>query len=229
MKSKTSSFFWPSFTDLMTSLFFIMLVLFVLVFVRQQNQIKGLKRKLAIVDAVDENLRPLKNDTSFFKYEEEYKRYKLAFDIKFKIAEYSILQPGVKYLEPLDNTNPTLLRGKIINAGVKLQTIIKGLYKSKLTNIKLQNVSYILVIAGYASRDKTGEISNYELSYKRALSLWQFWKDNGIDFEDSKYNGLIDLQISGNGWGGIGRLPDKQERDNQRFLIQIFPKIGDIK
>ena len=53
-----------------------------------------------------------------------------------------------------------------------------------------------------------------------------FWKNNGIDFEDSKYSELVDLQIAGNGWGGIGRTI--VEADNQRFLIQIFPKIGDI-
>ena len=94
---------------------------------------------------------------------------------------------------------------------------------------RFQNVSYILVFAGSAS--KTGvEDHNYELSYKRAWELWKYWKnDKLINFEDSKYNGLIDLQISGNGWGGIGRLPEEQEENNQRFLIQIFPKIGDIK
>ncbi len=52
-------------------------------------------------------------------------------------------------------------------------------------------------------------------------------EDEDVDFEAIEYNNLIDLQISGNGWGGVGRLEDDQ--DNQRFLIQIFPKIGDIK
>lgn len=60
MNSKKTDFFWPSYTDLMTSLFFIMLVLFVLVFTKQSRQIKDLERQLAIVNAVDENLKPLK-------------------------------------------------------------------------------------------------------------------------------------------------------------------------
>lgn len=47
-------------------------------------------------------------------------------------------------------------------------------------------------------------------------------------FENAKiYEGLIDLQIAGNGWGGVGR--QQIEENNQRFLIQIFPKIGDTK
>jgi hypothetical protein len=54
----------------------------------------------------------------------------------------------------------------------------------------------------------------------------------GIDFEAKKYEGLIDLQIAGNGWGGVGRFERdpqnfmKNETKNQRFIIQIVPKIG---
>jgi len=75
-------------------------------------------------------------------------------------------------------------------------------------------------------------LSDYELSYKRAYNLWEYWKNIGIDFEADKYKGLIDLQISGNGWGGVGRYerdPEKfmkNESKNQRFIIQIIPKIG---
>ena len=57
--------------------------------------------------------------------------------------------------------------------------------------------------------------------------MWNYWLSKGINFEDNEYKGLIDLQISGNGWGGVGREPI--EDNNQRFLIQIFPKIGEIK
>ncbi len=83
------------------------------------------------------------------------------------------------------------------------------------------------MIAGYASKYGQEE-HNYLLSYKRALSLWKHWRINGVDFEGKEYSDLIDLQISGNGWGGVGRVQDN-EYNNQRFLIQIFPKIGDIK
>jgi hypothetical protein len=78
-----------------------------------------------------------------------------------------------------------------------------------------------------------GEDQDYLRSYDRAYSLWLHWKNIGIDFEDKKYKGLIDLQIAGNGWGGVGRFQyDPQdhfinEAKNQRFIIQIVPKIGD--
>ncbi len=41
MKSARTDSFWPSYTDLMTSLFFVMLVLFILVFARQHQTITG--------------------------------------------------------------------------------------------------------------------------------------------------------------------------------------------
>lgn len=213
MKAKSKDFFWPSYTDLMTSLFFIMLVLFVLVFVKQQRQIKDLERQIAIVNAVDENLKPLKSDTSLFTYEEQYKRFKLSFVVKFLPDKFKISGTDLEQY-PITINN-------IDKAGVKLKSVIDA-----LKDAKLKNVSYILVIAGSAS--KTGlEDHNYELSYQRALSLRNYWRSKGIDFEAPEYNDLIDLQLSGNGWGGIGR--ELNDADNQRFLIEIFPKIGDIK
>jgi len=218
MKAKTKDFFWPSYTDLMTSLFFIMLVLFVLVFVKQQRQIKDLERQLAIVNAVDENLKPLKSDTTLFTYEEQYKRFKLSFEVKF--------HPDKSQISATDLELYSITVNNIDKAGTKLKSIIDALKQSKDSDSKLKDVSYILVIAGYAS--KTGEENhNYELSYQRALSLRNYWRSKSIDFEAPEYNNLIDLQLSGNGWGGIGR--QNNEPDNQRFLIQIFPKIGDIK
>jgi outer membrane protein OmpA-like peptidoglycan-associated protein len=218
MNSKKTDFFWPSYTDLMTSLFFVMLVLYVLTYIRLNTTIKLQKEKLAIIETVEQNLKPLKSDSSLFKYEKDYKRFKLAFDVKFVNDKAGINE---NELEDFDN-----VMIKINLAGQKLRQIIDTLKKHKITDAKQRNVSYILVIAGYASR--YGEENyNYNLSYTRALNLMNHWKSIGINFEAREYNDLIDLQIAGNGWGGVGRAPN--EYGNQRFLIQIFPKIGDIQ
>ncbi len=221
MKPARTDDFWPSYTDLMTSLFFVMLVLFILVFARQHQTIQDLRRKLAIINAVEGTLRPLKGDSTLFRYEEQYKRFKLAFEVRFMNDSFEIRPPG---LERFDETV-----GQLDQAGLRLKAVIDTLKKRKegSDSAVLRDVSYILVIAGYASRSgKEGH--NDELSYRRALSLRNYWRDkDNIDFESRNYKGLIDLQISGNGWGGVGRL--RNEQDNQRFLIQIFPKIGDIK
>ncbi|MBC9934188.1 OmpA family protein [Chitinophaga qingshengii] len=223
MKPDKNDFFWPSYTDLMTSLFFIMLVLYVLTYVRLDSTIKVQEKQLQIVKTVQGNLKPLREDTTQFKYEDAHKRYKLAFDVKFVKNKFGI---NANELEEYEGTIQ-----KIDGAGQKLKAVIDSLQAAKLEAIQsnkeeLKNMSYILVIAGYASR--TGdEYHNYQLSYERALSLWRHWRDKGINFEAEKYKGLIDLQIAGNGWGGVGR--EKDEIANQRFLIQIFPKIPDLE
>ena len=236
MKSNNSGFFWPSYADLMTSLFFIMLVLYVLTFLmlkkKDQEQaldIANLKHKLEVYDQVESNLMPLKNDTLLFHYEEEYKRFTLAFDVHFESGKYNIIEGE------LDSFTTT--SSKIKEVGIQLSETIDLLAKNKLANESMKNVSYLIIISGYASRSSSPnylshEIANYEISYKRALNLWLYWKNNGIDFEAKKYDGLIDLQIAGNGWGGVGRFPsstEEIERKNQRFIIQIVPKIGNTK
>jgi outer membrane protein OmpA-like peptidoglycan-associated protein len=218
MNTSKSDAFWPSYTDLMTSLFFVMLVLYILTYVRLNATIQLQANKLKIIETVEANLRPLKAETSLFIYEEQYKRFKLAFDVKFENDQYQLI-PGQLY-----NYEQTIKH--IDEAGLKLKSIIDHLKQERASDERLRRVSYVVVIAGYAS--KTGEeLHNYELSYKRALKLKDYWKSKGIDFEASEYEELVDLQIAGNGWGGIGRLP--LQADNQRFLIQIFPKIGDVK
>lgn len=218
MNTSKSDAFWPSYTDLMTSLFFIMLVLYILTYVRLNSTIQFQANKLKIIETVEENLRPLKRETSLFIYEEQYKRFKLAFDVKFGNNQY--------LLSPSELNNYTETIDRIDKAGLKLKMIIDHLKQERSSDERLKRVSYVVVIAGYASRSGE-ELHNYELSYKRALELKNYWKSKGIDFEAKEYQELVDLQIAGNGWGGIGRLP--MEVDNQRFLIQIFPKIGDVE
>ncbi len=228
MKGKSSGFFWPSFTDLMTSMFFIMLVLFVLSYARLKIKVEDLARKLKVYELVEQNLKPLKQDTLLFRYEENYKRFTLAFDVNFALSK-SRIQSG-------DLNNYDITASKIQSVGRQLQRTIDNLARNKANNPTMNNVSYLVIISGYASHLLAGsQVSDYELSYERAYNLWAYWKSIGIDFEDAKYRDLIDLQISGNGWGGVGRFerdPDnfmQNETKNQRFIIQIVPKIGDTQ
>jgi hypothetical protein len=225
------NFFWPSFTDLMTSLFFIMLVLYVLTYLLLKQEQKKLeqivevqKNKLAIIETVEENLKPLERDSTLFRYEEKYKRFSLAFDVQFNLA-------GVRI--PADLQNPMETEKKIDEAGRKLDEVITNLSLAKKNNPKLKNVSYLMIISGYAS-NLPGDMEHieYDRSYERAWYLWSYWKYHAHNFENNIYNGLIDLQIAGNGWGGVGRFSNNDlnmEKKNQRFVIQIIPKIGETK
>ena len=90
------------------------------------------------------------------------------------------------------------------------------------------DVRYLVVIEGMASND--GYRDNDVLSYARALSLYLLWRKNGISFESSQ----CEVQVAGSGTRGVGRYnsdfktPEDEAR-NQRIIIQIVPKIGNMK
>jgi len=229
---KKNNIFWISFSDLMTSLFFILLVAYVITYVDLMKKNKEiiedneeLQKKLRVYNLVEENLKPLKENTSLFQYEENYKRFTLGFRVAFGTGMYKIKDGE------LNNYDSTAI--KIRQVGRQLQYTIDKLIYEQRNSESMASVSYLVIIAGYASHLLNGEqIDDYELSYKRAYNLWNYWRSYGIDFESDKYKDIIDLQISGNGWGGVGRFPRDPENNmenetkNQRFIIQIIPKIG---
>ncbi len=203
MKGKSSSFFWPSFTDLMTSLFFIMLVLYVLTYVKLKNQQRATEEQLNKIKEIQSAVQELPSD--FFLYQPKYKRFSLNRQIQFSLGSSQIEPGDVRYL---------------LNVGFSIEKLIRKL-KARYTN---ENIQYLIVIEGMASKD--GYLFNDELSYKRALSLSHFWRENGIIFDPN----ICEVQIAGSGTGGVGRyLMKGEEYLNQRFLIQIVPKIGNIK
>jgi len=225
MKDKKNDFFWPSYTDLMTSMFFIMLVLYILSYSRLKIKVDDLDRKLKVFTMVEENLKPLKRDTTLFRYESKFKRYILAFDVEFGIGKHRFI--------PNELINYNISITKIDDVGFKLKSVIDSLNYKRKANPELKDVSYLLVISGYSSHlPLGGMVNDYVLSYMRALTLWDRWRFKGIDFEAKEYEGLIDLQIAGNGWGGVGRFKMdphnfyNNEVKNQRFIIQVIPKIN---
>jgi len=232
MSDGSEDFFWPSFTDLMTTLFFIVLVLYILTIALFKNAQYELKTRIAAQDAqlriirtVEENLKPLQKDSTTFIYDPKYKRYQLAFDVRFGISKKDISAAGIKdYGSTISQIN---------ELGYKLKTLVEGLRRQKLEDPNLANISYLMVVSGSAS-DLKGDDAyrNYLLSYERALALHLYWKDElKIDFDAPEYHDIIEFQISGLGIGGVGRIPGttvEEEKKNQRFLINVIPKIGDV-
>ncbi len=249
MKHDSSKLFWISYADLMTALFIIALALFVLSYrmfmIRQDllidtekelrvrsleldNQklaLEELKRKLSEREmfassliqqlnnervrllVMEEEYKKLQEiqkaienlDPRYFVYQEEYKRHILRTQVQFPKGQSVIGDP---YQEML------------INAGSALKGMIDNLEQG-------DNIKYLLVIEGMSSRDDYTR--NYELSYERALSLFRLWEQQGITFDPNR----VEVMISGSGEGGFGRDMVNEEK-NQRFLIQIIPKIGEL-
>lgn len=221
--------FWPSYVDLMTSLFFVMLVLFIVSYKLYTNKLTEIQQKTDEIrikaseaeklEEIRKTISQLMNDSTLFIYESEFKRYRLALDIQFRPGRFSI-----SHLD-IDNYDDTF--HKVIEIGERLKKVLDELIVKK-SEESFKNISYLLVISGRASKDNYSR--NYELSYNRALALYKFWKDNHIlDIDSNQYQQIIDFQISGVGVGGLGRFKDDEEYRNRGFFIQILPKIGEVK
>ncbi|WP_452602635.1 hypothetical protein [Pontimicrobium sp. MEBiC06410] len=202
MTGKNSGFFWPSFTDLMTSLFFIMLVLYVLTYLKLTNQQRATEQQLNKIKEIQAAVKELPQD--YFQYDSEYKRFSLVQNIEFERGQ-DIIKP--KYEQYL------------IDVGVSIKDLISNL-KSKYAQ---QDIKYVVIIEGMASNDNY--FDNYPLSYKRAWAVMKLWQRENVMPDQS----VCEVQVAGSGTGGIGRFPNNEEFKNQRILIQIVPKIGEIK
>lgn len=208
---KKESFFWTSYADLMTGLFFVMLVLFVLVIVLLHNKISEQDVKLEEFRKIEEIKKSINEiDSAYFKY---------SFKLKKHIFNVSVEYPRGHY-EVRDIKNFDSLKPKIEEAGRKIEEMIQ-----KFTTE--ENIQYLVIIEGQASKDSyhvNDYYNNNVLSYLRALKLKEFWESRGIRL------GRIancEIVVAGSGEGGVPR--DKNERNNQRFLIHIIPKTGEIK
>lgn len=211
---KKKDFFWISYADLMTSLFFVMLVLFVLFYTMQNSSISQLEdqKKQLQADSLElakikEIERALENiNPRYFIYKKEYKKHILNINVGFRT--------GSSNMYDMDEAT----RIEIRDAGSSLQHLMNSLP----TN---DNVKYLIVIEGQASRD--GASVNDDLSYNRAIALRNFWFGLNPNLNNVLPN--CEVIIAGSGQYGVPRqLPDIPPA-NQRFLITIIPKIGELK
>ncbi len=201
--SKKSNFFWASYADLMTSLFFIMLVLFVLVIAMMKRQQKVTEQQLESIVEVQAAVKELPE--KYFAYDRIYKRFSLIENIEFQTNTYFF-----------KNTKD---EEYLINVGKSIKNLIDNLGKK----YKDRDIRYIVLIEGMTSSDLYAK--NYELSYLRALAVKKLWDDNRIKLNPT----VCEIQITGSGTGGVGRFDKKNDRKNQRILIQVIPKIGNLK
>jgi outer membrane protein OmpA-like peptidoglycan-associated protein len=205
--AKKGNYFWASYSDLMTSLFFIMLVLFVLtitVLNRQQKLLKEQQEKLIVEAKAFNKIQELEKsiseiDSRWFEYNSEHKKHILKINVAFNRGSADM------------NNILRETQEKLLEAG---QGILR--FIDTVTN-QYKNAKYLLIIEGQASNDDYSR--NNELSYNRALSLKNFWKERNVAFSDN-----CEVIVAGSGVGGS--LRDSVESNNQRFLIHIILKPG---
>ncbi len=219
-KAKQKDPFWTSYSDLMTSLFFVMLVLFIICLIKVGGMNGELRKayKEAIADKQDlENILRLEDQFKVLSQSSslEYDSVKKMFYAK-DFQEKAIFYPD-------DDKIKKEYLGVVDTVGNDLLHILQSLNQNK-------DFNYQMVIEGNAAikwQDlKSGNfnpdnLDMYHLSYKRSLALYLYWKSKGIDFR--KYN--TEIIIAGSGFNGINR-DNKVEDYNKRFIIQIIPKIN---
>lgn len=206
INEKKKDFFWLSYSDLMTSLFFVMLVLFVLVFSMQNSVIKDLAAAKEELQRIKEIEKAVNNiDKRYFAYDTVNKKHILKMQFLYP--------PGISDINQIYPDK----RNELINAGLAIKSLI---LKFPLED----NIKYLVVVEGQASKDNwTG---NDILSYNRAQSLINLWAKSNIGLDKLKN---CELVIAGSGEKGMPRTQPDKPPANQRFLITIVPKIGELK
>lgn len=212
-KNKKESFFWTSYSDLMTSLFFVMLLLFILTIILLHKRMVQAQRGEAATKAQLEKITELENsikniDTVYFGYNNEYKTHVLRTKVKFEKGSAGFGDISEETKQELYAVRD-LLRDS-------LQSFVKS----------TPDASYLLIIEGQASADSY--VWNNELSYKRALSLFKFWFPDQKETNLRFYDLPCEVVIAGAGCME-GKPREAINEDNQRFLIRILPKPGIIK
>ena len=211
-KRKKESFFWTSYSDLMTSLFFVMLTLFILAIALLHGKVVDIEKERDATEAeltkIEEIRKAVQSiDPTYFDYNEEYKKHILKTIVKFK--------RGSSNINDIDQAT----KDELLAVRQSISNFLRELYE------KDQTASYLLVIEGQASRDNY-QLNN-QLSYERALSLFKFWFPDQVETTLQFENYPCEVVIAGAGCME-GKPRAMNNEDNQRFLIQIMPKPGII-
>ena len=223
---QSKDFFWPSYVDLMTALFLTMLVLFVLSYKQfrdKQGDLEKANQQLTVqlkekkkIDEIKEALKRLDN-SRYFIYNKDFKRYELSFDVIFDPSspvlkesyKPQLIQAGrflVRQLSSLNSRDST-----------QYLVVIEG--RTARYTTRLANGTY-----SYSSPQNYDGAATRQLSYLRALAVYQLWREAGVVFPAPRY----EVVPAGSGFGGVNRYHDAQEELNKRFIIQIQPKIGSL-
>lgn len=224
MRGKNRDSFWPSYVDVMTTLFAIMVVLFAVSYSRfriKEAELRQLADKYEEIKSIYDMVEKI--DSSYFEFNKEYVKHIFKIQVKYQPKEFDVHKLEADRYNKVEADS---LRSRIKEAGRVIESTISQLQESDSTK---QDIKYLVVIEGQASRIPFNDgpwKNNNTLSYLRALHLHQFWKDEAdIDFSNMK---KCELVISGSGEEGVPR-DSLVEENNQRFLIHIVPVIGNIK
>lgn len=187
---------WQSYADLMAGLVILFLIAAVGYLVSNDEG-----RKIKAIMAAQKELC---ENSEYFSYNEEFHSFECKVSVVFD--NWDIRRnprPQEKHW-----TIPSSNREALLRAGHELKGYIDRM-KSKY-----EDVEFEILIDGRISGNNDGP-GCQQLSYMRAYSLYELWKDATI-FDNTKDN----IHAAGSSSGGIGRYGDMRDRT---FIIQIIP------
>ncbi len=267
---KNKESFWPSYVDIMTTLFAVMLILFAVSYARfklKEGQLEMLVKDYKDIIDVYSKVDSI-DKSSYYAYDSLYLKHTITISIAYQDKEYDI------HKLKLDQNKEQILeanekRDSLKQAGILVQKIINELEQNSSTS---NNIKFLVVIEGQSSKIPfyDNEWKNNEtLSFLRAKYLKKFWTDpiskGGCGLfqktSENDINSKCEIIVAGSGEGGVPRhyytgddnpssfnpadekfssfdevKKNASEYDawrnveiqNQRFLINIIPIIGNI-
>lgn len=228
--------FWPSYVDIMTTLFAVMLVLFAVSFARfksKEVQLEGIVKEYkdiinvySTVDSIDKS--------GFYTYDSLYLKHTLTVNVAYQEKEYDISNK-LQY----DLTDPKKAnekRDSIKQAGRLVQETIKALEDSCSDNIK-----FLVVIEGQSSKIPFNDNdwqNNETLSFLRAKFLKKYWTDPvskggcGLFRRTSENDptSKCEIIVAGSGEGGVPRyyFKDGGNHVTQNPKLRKYASINDV-
>ena len=234
---KKDSIFWIGYSDLMTSLFFVMFVLFVVTIGyfkkeasdNQLTKVEAETEKEKTAKVLLEKESRIRELTMTVAQQEKLLNIEKQFE-PLATSDYFEYLPDCKKYIVKNFLNKELFEPykSFIKDEFKQETIQVGrAIKDFLEKLNQENptLSYLLVIEGNTANEPDRSLDQdnnygYKKSYERALAVYNLWLNNHIKLRE--YN--TEIMLCGSGFNGLCRDP-KLEGNNKRFSVQIIPKI----
>lgn len=200
--------FWVGYSDLMTSLFFVFLVMATALAL-------GFRYQASVYEADARELRRIRDvssvadrltDNGRFTYNATCDRYELAYEFQFPQFSADI---------------PDSAKSELLAAGAEIRDLLRTVEDTSEVRFKVLVEGRAAMYVEDDPRNFDREYNNKELSYRRALALWRLWRANDIELESE----TTEVLISGAGFDGACRYPRVrgEEGKNKRIIVQVVP------
>ena len=252
-KRRKIDLFWASYADLMTSLFFVMLILFVVSIViinittdNAAEKIKSYEGQLSLLEKENRGLKSelttneerigILQDTiaSFRVREEDYQKLLNLEDtfkslstngsLRYDEQHRTFIAKDFEGIEIFDSQKANISK-KYLSTVDKVGEDLESLLV-ELNKESRGLVSYLLIIEGNTANtwDHKYDVNN-EASYLLSFqrAMSLYKRWLSKGINLRQYN--TEIQICGSGMNGINRDTENEE-NNKRFVIQIIPKVS---